>query len=290
MLNGSAMIGLSALQPECLHHFRTNAPLCMRCLVCHARQTHARITSARIHLDLAGDVEGSGLHAIGAREQSAFPGGTFHHDISSTAGGKLTTLGRPWNGRLYIYYRGGNLLLLPPPLYLSPHLTTMSLSNGLEKLGLNGSAGDKKAADLQKDTVDYHAKGNVLTTDFGVKQANTDDWLKVATEDHTGPQLLEDHMGREKIHRFDHERIPERVVHARGAGAFGTFKMHKSLEKYTCAKVLTDISRSTPLFQRFSTVLGSSGSADTVRDTRGFALKFYTEEGNWDIGKSQALS
>ena len=86
----------------------------------------------------------------------------------------------------------------------------MSFSNGLEKLGLG--AGDKKAADLQKDTVDYHAKGNVITTDFGVKQANTDDWLKVATEDHTGPQLLEDHMGREKIHRFDHERIPERVV------------------------------------------------------------------------------
>jgi catalase len=159
-----------------------------------------------------------------------------------------------------------------------------TINNGLEKLGLNGAAaGDAKAADLQKDIVDYHAPGNVITTDFGVKQANTDDWLKVATEDHTGPQLLEDHMGREKIHRFDHERIPERVVHARGAGAFGTFKMHKSLEKYTCAKVLTDTTRSTPMFQRFSTVLGSRGSADTVRDTRGFALKFYTPEGNWDI-------
>lgn len=158
----------------------------------------------------------------------------------------------------------------------------MSLSNGLEKLGLNGS-GDKKAANLERDIVDYHAPGNVITSDFGVKQANTDDWLKVATEDHTGPQLLEDHYGREKIHRFDHERIPERVVHARGAGAFGTFKMHKSLEKYTCAKVLTDTTRSTPVFERFSTVLGSRGSADTVRDTRGFALKFYTDEGNWDI-------
>ena len=158
-----------------------------------------------------------------------------------------------------------------------------TINNGLEKLGLNGVAADKKAADLQKDTVDYHAAGNVITTHFGVKQSNTDDWLKIATEDHTGPQLLEDHMGREKIHRFDHERIPERVVHARGAGAFGTFRMHKSLEKYTCAKVLTDTSRATPMFQRFSTVLGSRGSADTVRDTRGFALKFYTEEGNWDI-------
>lgn len=95
--------------------------------------------------------------------------------------------------------------------------------------------------------------------------------------------LLEDHAAREKVSRFDHERIPERVVHARGAGAFGTFKMHKSLEEYTNAGVLTDTSRNTPVFLRFSTVLGSRGSADTVRDVRGFAIKFYTEEGNWDI-------
>jgi catalase len=95
--------------------------------------------------------------------------------------------------------------------------------------------------------------------------------------------LLEDHMAREKINRFDHERIPERVVHARGSGAFGTFKMHKSLEQYTSAKVLTDTSRTTPTFLRFSTVLGSRGSADTVRDVRGFAIKHYTPEGNWDV-------
>lgn len=85
-------------------------------------------------------------------------------------------------------------------------------------------------------------------------------------------------MAREKINRFDHERIPERVVHARGAGAFGKFTMHKSLEQYTTAGVLTDTSRTTPVFVRFSTVLGSRGSADTVRDVRGFAVKFYTDE------------
>lgn len=85
-------------------------------------------------------------------------------------------------------------------------------------------------------------------------------------------------MAREKINRFDHERIPERVVHARGAGAFGKFTMHKSLEQYTTAGVLTDTSRTTPVFLRFSTVLGSRGSADTVRDVRGFAVKFYTDE------------
>jgi catalase len=95
--------------------------------------------------------------------------------------------------------------------------------------------------------------------------------------------LLEDHFAREKIQRFDHERIPERVVHARGSAAFGVFTLHKSLEEYTTAGVLTDTSRRTPTFVRFSTVLGSRGSADTVRDVRGFATKFYTEEGNWDI-------
>jgi catalase len=86
-----------------------------------------------------------------------------------------------------------------------------------------------------------------------------------------------------QIMKFDHERIPERVVHARGAGAFGTFKVYESASDVTHAGVLTDTSRTTPVFLRFSTVLGSRGSADTVRDVRGFAVKFYTEEGNWDI-------
>jgi len=160
-----------------------------------------------------------------------------------------------------------------------------AVSSGLEKLQekLDGSLEGQKLANLASDTKDYHDPKNRITTDYGVKQTNTDDWLKVVTEDHTGPSLLEDHAAREKINRFDHERIPERVVHARGAGAFGTFKLHKSLEEYTSAGVLTDTSRNTPLFTRFSTVLGSRGSADTVRDTRGFAVKFYTDEGNWDI-------
>lgn len=83
--------------------------------------------------------------------------------------------------------------------------------------------------------------------------------------------------------KFDHERIPERVVHARGAAAFGKFRLFESAEDVTSAGVLTDTSRETDVFLRFSTVLGSRGSADTVRDVRGFALKFYTQEGNWDI-------
>lgn len=79
--------------------------------------------------------------------------------------------------------------------------------------------------------------------------------------------------------KFDHERIPERVVHARGAGAFGNFKLYENAEDVTSASVLTDISRNTPVFLRFSTVLGSRGSADTVRDVRGFAVKFYRRKG-----------
>lgn len=86
-----------------------------------------------------------------------------------------------------------------------------------------------------------------------------------------------------QIHRFDHERIPERVIHARGAAAHGHFKLFESASDVSYAGVLTDTSRTTPVFLRFSTVQGSRGSADTVRDVRGFAVKFYTDEGNWDV-------
>ncbi|KAI9817201.1 MAG: hypothetical protein M1827_001313 [Pycnora praestabilis] len=152
------------------------------------------------------------------------------------------------------------------------------------KTAMNGSSSQNaKQADLDKDRYNVHDPKCKLTTDWGIKVSNTDDWLTVSSEDRVGPQLLEDGIGREKIHRFDHERIPERVVHARGAGAFGTFKLFESAEDVTSAGVLNDTSRETPVFLRFSTVLGSRGSADTVRDVRGFAVKFYTEEGNWDI-------
>ncbi|KAF2112132.1 catalase-like domain-containing protein [Lophiotrema nucula] len=140
-----------------------------------------------------------------------------------------------------------------------------------------------KVADLSRDTRDIHSGTHHITSDYGVKQINTDDWLTIANDDKTGPLLLEDPFAREKIHRFDHERIPERVVHARGAGAFGKFTLFESAADVTSAGVLTDTSRETPVFLRFSTVLGSRGSADTVRDVRGFAVKFYTEEGNWDL-------
>jgi len=152
---------------------------------------------------------------------------------------------------------------------------------GSIKHSIMGHGGDKNSqlsAEMKEPTSDTR-----ITSDWGVKQNDTDNWLTVNREDKLGPLLLEDNFGREKIHRFDHERIPERVVHARGAGAFGTFTLHESAEDVTHAGILTDTSRETPVFVRFSTVLGSRGSADTVRDVRGFAVKFYTQEGNWDL-------
>lgn len=141
---------------------------------------------------------------------------------------------------------------------------------------------NKKLVDLSAESVDGTAK-EPQKTDHGVGITDPDHWLKLGDDKKAGPSLLEDQIAREKIHRFDHERIPERVVHARGTGAFGNFKLTKSIEDLTYAGVLTDTSRNTPVFVRFSTVQGSKGSADTVRDVRGFAVKMYTDEGNWDI-------
>ena len=119
-----------------------------------------------------------------------------------------------------------------------------------------------------------------MTTNQGQPVSTDQNSLKAG---HRGPTLMEDQILREKIQHFDHERIPERVVHARGAAAHGFFQVYKSLAKYTTARVLTDPALKTPVFVRFSTVAGSRGSADTARDVRGFAVKMYTPEGNWDL-------
>ena len=95
--------------------------------------------------------------------------------------------------------------------------------------------------------------------------------------------MLEDFILREKITHFDHERIPERVVHARGSAAHGYFECYESMAKYTRARLFAEAGKRTPVFVRFSTVFGERGSADTARDARGFAVKFYTDEGNWDL-------
>ena len=119
-----------------------------------------------------------------------------------------------------------------------------------------------------------------LTTNQGIAISDNQNSLRANP---VGPTLLEDFILREKITHFDHERIPERIVHARGTGVHGFFELTTSLKQYTTAKILTEVGEKTPLFARISTVAGGSGSIDTPRDVRGFAVKFYTKEGNWDL-------
>ncbi len=135
-----------------------------------------------------------------------------------------------------------------------------------------------KSGDLEINT--ENGTDKYLTTNQGVKINDDQNSLTAGAP---GPTLMEDFIFREKITHFDHERIPERVVHARGAGAHGFFELYESMEAYTKAGFLTDTSRKTSVFVRFSTVAGSRGSTDLARDVRGFAVKFYTDEGIFDL-------
>ncbi|EKC6390859.1 catalase [Staphylococcus pseudintermedius] len=137
---------------------------------------------------------------------------------------------------------------------------------------------NKKLEQLKKDQ--KNNDGKAMTTNNGVKVSEDENTLTVGER---GPSLLEDFHFREKIMHFDHERIPERIVHARGFGAHGEFQVYKDLSAYTSADFLTHPEKTTPVFVRFSTVQGSKGSPDTVRDVRGFATKFYTDEGIFDL-------
>ena len=150
-------------------------------------------------------------------------------------------------------------------------------SGGAHKESTHADTQTAKTEALKADTV---APLNDLTNNQGVKISDDQNSEKLGVR---GPSLLEDFMLREKITHFDHERIPERVVHARGAGAHGEFECYENLSDLTMAAPFAAAGKKTPLFVRFSTVAGSRGSADTPRDVRGFAVKFYTEQGVWDL-------
>lgn len=137
---------------------------------------------------------------------------------------------------------------------------------------------NKKVQSLQPHIAD--ASGQQMTTDHGLLINDDQNSLKAGER---GATLLEDFILREKLTHFDHERIPERIVHARGSGAHGVFKLYKPLNKVTKAVFLNDTEVETPVFVRFSTVAGSKGSTDLARDVRGFAVKFYTQQGNFDL-------
>ena len=141
-----------------------------------------------------------------------------------------------------------------------------------------------KGVPRQTDGGELHqiAGGNhsALTTNEGVALSDNQNSLRANPR---GPTLGEDFILREKITHFDHERIPERIVHARATGVHGYFELTDSLKKFTTAGILTEVGEKTPVFARISTVAGGAGSVDTPRDVRGFAVKFYTKDGNWDL-------
>ena len=147
----------------------------------------------------------------------------------------------------------------------------------------NKKNGSGKKENQKTEQLKFHSEasnGELMTTDQGLPINDDQNSLKAGNR---GSTLLEDFILREKITHFDHERIPERIVHARGSAAHGFFQVYKPMNKYTKAKFLQDPSVKTPVFVRFSTVAGSRGSTDLARDVRGFSVKFYTQEGNYDL-------
>ncbi|WP_349276497.1 catalase [Polaromonas hydrogenivorans] len=160
-----------------------------------------------------------------------------------------------------------------------PTGSTLSEENGTEKTGSVVPEGVNATIE-PLDRVRVDSSGRMLTTNQGVAVSDNQNSLKFGLR---GPALLEDFVLREKITHFDHERIPERIVHARGSGAHGFFECYAPLTQYTKAAPFKEAGKITPVFVRFSTVAGERGSKDTARDVRGFAVKFYTDEGNWDL-------
>jgi catalase len=168
-----------------------------------------------------------------------------------------------------------------------PHQLIPSPTAGAGTLSERNESPKTGPATLEPQSLDGSLEGKrvnsddqVLTTNQGVPVANNQDSLKAGLR---GPTLLEDFILREKITHFDHERTPERIVHARGSAAHGFFEAYEPLTSLTRAAPFTETGKRTPVFVRFSTVAGERGSADTARDVRGFAVKFYTDEGNWDL-------
>ena len=158
--------------------------------------------------------------------------------------------------------------------------STVSESQASDKLGIGRAQEGVNATIRPLDGVRVDSGARHLTTNQGTAVGDNQNSLKQGLR---GPTLMEDFILREKVTHFDHERIPERVVHARGSGAHGYFECYEALTDITRAAPFAEAGKRTPVFVRFSTVAGERGSADTVRDVRGFAVKFYTDEGNWDL-------
>jgi catalase len=162
---------------------------------------------------------------------------------------------------------------------MSKAKTVRQAGRGKQAKGSASPSGTHRAAGGELHQV-AGGEHPALTTNQGVALSDNQNSLRAHPR---GPTLLEDFILREKVTHFDHERIPERIVHARATGVHGFFELTASLKQYTTARILTEVGAKTPVFTRISTVAGGAGSVDTPRDVRGFAVKFYTKEGNWDL-------
>ena len=192
--------------------------------------------------------------------------------------------GLPFNGNKAAEHGLENALAPPESLHVDPPsnlpgASSLAEGNVSDKTGHPPAPGASPGSD-PLDRVRVDATGQRLTTNMGMPIADNQSSLKAGLR---GPALLKDFVLREKITHFDHERIPERIVHARGSGAHGYFESYDALTDLTVAAPFQIKGKRTPVFVRFSTVAGERGSKDTARDVRGFAVKFYTDQGNWDI-------
>ena len=167
-----------------------------------------------------------------------------------------------------------------PPHDLLDTASTVTEDTVSDKVGAGVPPQGYNPGNAPLDRVRVDSTGQVLTTNMGTPVSDNQNSLKAGLR---GPTLMEDFVLREKITHFDHERIPERIVHARGSAAHGYFESYQDLSPITRATVFAAEGKRTPVFVRFSTVAGERGSADLARDVRGFAVKFYSDEGNWDI-------
>ncbi|SDF95949.1 MULTISPECIES: catalase [unclassified Duganella] len=232
---------------------------------------------------------GSVLSTVSGPSTASTPdtlGGASPHEqtlIDKVAGGQQTAAGMPFNankegehGDAARTPQPGKTCPLPHPVASA---STAAETNASPKVGSGvPPLGVCPAGHL--DRVRADGSDQRLTTNQGVPVADNQNSLKVGLR---GPTAMEDFILREKLTHFDHERIPERVVHARGSAAHGYFEAYEDLSAITRAAPFAAAGKRTPVFVRFSTVAGERGSADTVRDVRGFAVKFYTDEGNWDL-------
>jgi catalase len=190
----------------------------------------------------------------------------------------------PYNSIKELEHGHDNAVAPPAGVTVQADSSALTASTTTEESGTAKTGGTApigtNATVASLDRVRVDASDQPLTTNQGVRIADNQNTLKAGLR---GPSLLEDFILREKITHFDHERIPERIVHARGSGAHGYFEAYDALTRHTRAAPFARKGKITPVFVRFSTVAGERGSKDTARDVRGFAVKFYTDEGNWDL-------